>query len=69
MTESEIEFEKEEKELERIMKSMDRYNSFDDDEIDDDEYEKIYARYVELRRSGHGPQPFGGETEDGQNND
>lgn len=51
-------------ELARIMDSIDRYDRMDPEEVEPDEYGRLFKRYDELRRAGYGPQPYTPEKKD-----
>jgi Asp-tRNA(Asn)/Glu-tRNA(Gln) amidotransferase C subunit len=54
----------EEEEFERILDSIERYGQMDPDDVEEDEYARLLARYDELRRKGHGPQPYRGAEQE-----
>jgi predicted RNA-binding Zn-ribbon protein involved in translation (DUF1610 family) len=45
-------------EVARLLDSIHRYEQVDAEEVDQDEYGRVLERYRELRRAGHGPQPY-----------
>ncbi len=46
------------REFEDVLASIDRFERADSGEVEEDEYRRLLRRYAELRRLGHGPQPF-----------